>query len=373
MAQTASKTWVNDVLKSINITVNGSHTDDIQIHNDNFYARVLQHGALGLGESYMDGWWDCPHLDVFFEKILRSGIDQQIKPPLRVIINAMMARIINPQSKIRAKDVAHKHYDLGNDLFTHMLDSRMIYSCGYWKDANNLEDAQTAKLDLICRKLQLQPGMRLLDIGCGWGGLAKYAAERYQANVTGVTISEQQASYAKQYCQGLPVDIQLIDYRDVQGKFDRIASVGMFEHVGHVNYPTYMATAHRLLADNGLLLLHTIGNNESGFVTNEWTTKYIFPHGELPSIADIAKASEKLFVMEDWHNFGADYDLTLMAWFKNFIDRWQVLKHTYDQRFYRMWTYYLLSSAGGFRARAMQLWQIVFAKKGLMGGYRAPR
>jgi cyclopropane-fatty-acyl-phospholipid synthase len=277
------------------------------------------------------------------------------------------------QSKSRAKQVAYKHYDLDNDLFRVMLDKRMIYSCGYWRNASTLEEAQVAKLDLICKKLQLKPGLRLLDIGCGWGGLAKFAAEKYGVSVLGITISQQQAAYAREYCAHLPIEIRLQDYRDMHGTFDRIVSVGMFEHVGHTNYKSFMDIAHRHLNNDGLFLLHTIGANEYYPISNEWTTKYIFPNGSLPTIAQIASVSEKLFVMEDWHNFGADYDNTLMAWHANFIRHWENLKKTYDERFFRMWNYYLLSCAGCFRARSLELWQIVFSKNGVPGGYVAPR
>jgi len=368
-----AKNIAQQLLESAGIAINGHEPWDIQIHNEEIYSRVLHDNSLGLGEAYMDKWWDCQRLDIFFEKILRARLDAKIKIPFHFYLRLLLARIINFQTKSRAKQVAYKHYDLGNPLFTAMLDKRMIYSCAYWKDAATLEEAQEKKLDLICQKLQLKPGHRLLDIGCGWGGLARFAAENYGANVVGVTISEQQYRYAKEYCKDLPVEIRLQDYRDINETFDRIVSVGMFEHVGYMNYPTFMATAHRALADNGLFLLHTIGVNESSYFANEWITKYIFPNGMLPSIAQVAKPTEKLFVMEDWHNFGSYYDNTLMAWHENFLRHWENLKSQYDDRFYRMWTYYLLSCAGGFRARTIQLWQIVFSKRGVIGGYLAPR
>jgi cyclopropane-fatty-acyl-phospholipid synthase len=254
-----------------------------------------------------------------------------------------------------------------------MLDTRMIYSCGYWAEAETLEQAQEHKLDLVCRKLGLQPGMRVLDIGCGWGGAARFMAERYQVEVVGCTISAEQARLAREDCRDLSVQILLQDYRTLSGSFDRIFSIGMFEHVGHKNYRTYMETVARLLKDDGLFLLHSIGSNKTSIVVDPWIERYIFPNGMLPSARQITRASEGLFILEDWHNFGADYDKTLMAWHANFISAWPQLKHAYDQRFFRMWTYYLLSCAGGFRARDNQLWQVVFAKNGVPGGYRAIR
>ncbi|HEX4044761.1 MAG TPA: cyclopropane fatty acyl phospholipid synthase [Gammaproteobacteria bacterium] len=369
-----SKDLVNQLLQSIDVTVNGNNPWDIQINNPKFYTRVVREGALGLGEAYMDNWWNCERLDVFFDRLLRAKIDGKIKVPFRFVMKSILAKFFNFQSKLLAREVAHKHYDLGNSLFQNMLDSRMIYSCGYWKSATTLEEAQIAKLELICQKLQLRPGLTLLDIGCGWGGLAKYASEKYGVQVVGVTISKQQQEFAKQHCAGLPIDIRLQDYRDLSEKFDRVVSVGMFEHVGHLNYKIYMQTVHNVLSDSGLFLLHTIGSNETTSFPNEWIMKYIFPNGMLPSIKQISEASEKLFIMEDWHNFGADYDKTLIAWYDNFIKNWDKIKSSYyDERFYRMWTYYLLACAGNFRARSSQLWQVIFSKHGVQEGYICPR
>lgn len=371
--KSSAKYIIQALMDSIDVRVNGDRPWDIQIHNNDFYTRVFKQGSLGLGEAYMDQLWDCAALDVLFDKVLRARLDRNINIPWPFKIKHFLANFINFQTKALAKKVAHQHYNIGNDLFSAMLDPRMIYSCGYWKTAQTLTQAQAAKLDLICQKLQLKPNERLLDIGCGWGGLAKFAAENYGAHVTGVTISEQQHQYAVDYCKGLPIEIRLQDYRDVNDKFDKIVSVGMFEHVGHLNYPIFMKTVSRCLAENGLFLLHTIGGNETTFFANEWITKYIFPNGMLPSQVQITKSSEKTFIMEDWHNFGAYYDLTLMAWHKRFIENWPALKSNYDDRFYRMWVYYLLACAGGFRSRTIQLWQIVYSSNGIVGGYMAPR
>lgn len=363
---------VSEIAQSAGITVNGQNPYDIRVTNPNFYSRVIHQGALGLGESYMEKWWECEKLDVLFEKILRNKLDDKVSVPLHFKLKLLMAYIINYQSKTRAKEVAHSHYDIGNDLFAAMLDKRMIYSCGYWKNAQTLDQAQEAKLELICQKLQLQPGMTLLDIGCGWGGLAKYAAEKFGVSVVGVTISQPQYEYAQKICKGLPIEIRLQDYRDIYGKFDRIVSVGMFEHVGHLNYQKFMKIAYDCLANEGLFLLHTIGVNEHTTHANEWITKYIFPNGMLPSVAQIGKATEKMLILEDWQNLGVNYSNTLLAWHHNFVSHWDELKTKYDEKFFRMWTYYLLSCAGSFRARYIQLWQAVFSK-GYSGVYIAPR
>jgi cyclopropane-fatty-acyl-phospholipid synthase len=249
----------------------------------------------------------------------------------------------------------------------------MQYSCAYWKEATTLEQAQEAKLKMICDKLQLKPGMRLLDIGCGWGGLSEFAAKNYGVSVVGVTISAEQQKMAQERCKGLDVTILLQDYRDLNDQFDRIVSVGMFEHVGPKNYQTYFNVAKRNIKPDGLFLLHTIGSNKTDLNVDPWIDKYIFPNGCLPSVQQIAQTSESLFVMEDWHNIGADYDRTLMAWYERFQQAWPSLAERYGDRFYRMFTYYLNACAGAFRARDIQLWQVVFSAQGVEGGIRVPR
>lgn len=278
----------------------------------------------------------------------------------------------NPQRPSKAFEVGEKHYDIGNDLYEAMLDSRMTYTCGYWKDAHNLEEAQEAKLDLVCKKLGLKPGHRILDVGCGWGSFLKYASERYGVRGVGITVSKEQAALARERCKGLPIEIRLQDYRDTEGTYDHIASLGMFEHVGPKNYRAYFSKIKTLLKDGGLFLLHTIGSDITAPV-DPWIEKYIFPNSQIPSLRQVADALEGLFIMEDWHNFGADYDTTLMAWFSRFDAHWEEFKHRYDERFYRMWKYYLLVSAASFRARKNQLWQIVLSPQGVPGGYTSIR
>lgn len=361
-----------DLLQRADIEINGKRPFDIQVKNKHFYKRVLQQGSLGLGESYMDGWWECEQLDEFISRLLKIDIESQIKHNLKDLMHVVSARIINLQSKKRAWIVGKEHYDLGNDLFTLMLDHYMQYSCGYWPEASNLIEAQQNKLELICRKLKLHKGMTLLDIGCGWGGLAAYAAENYGVKVTGVTISAEQQKLAQQRCAGLDVEILLQDYRDLDGKFDRIVSVGMFEHVGPKNYKTYFTVANKNLTDDGIFLLHTIGSNQSDLNVDPWIDKYIFPNGCLPSISQLSSACEPFFVIEDLHNFGSDYDKTLMAWEQRFQDSWERLDKTYSERFKRMFTYYLKACAGAFRARNIQLWQVVLTH-GVPGGMNVPR
>ena len=366
------KRKIEGLLDLADIRINGERPWDIHVYNDKFYGRVLTQGALGLGESYMEGWWDCEHLDGFFDRILKAGLQEKVSSTAAAY-DSLRARIFNLQNRMRAFRIGEHHYDLGNDLFECMLDKRMIYSCGYWKGAGTLNEAQENKLDLVCRKLRLEPGMSVLDVGCGWGWAAKFASERYNVDVTGITVSREQTRLAQEICSGLPVQIHLKDYREIDGEFDRIFSIGMFEHVGEKNYRTFMRTMRRLLKEDGLLLLHTIGTNRSSNTINAWTNRYIFPNACLPSPRQISSAMEGLFILEDWQNFGVDYDKTLMSWFRNFENAWPVLKESYGERFYRMWKYFLLSSAGSFRARWNQLWQIVLSPRGVSGVYHAPR
>jgi cyclopropane-fatty-acyl-phospholipid synthase len=365
--------WTNKLLEPSGIKINGSNPWDIKVLNENFYNRVKAEGSLGLGESYMKGLWDCKNLDQFFYKLLLAKIPSKVGITLPLVFGIISAKLFNLQAKSRAFEVGEKHYDLSNELFSLMLGKTMAYSCGYWKTAKNLDSAQIAKYDLICKKLNLKSGQKILDIGCGWGSFAKYAAENYEVSVVGITVSKEQAEFGKKLCKGLPVEIRLQDYRDLREKFDHIVSVGMFEHVGYKNYKTFLELVKNCLRSDGLFLLHTIGRLATGNDADPWTNKYIFPNGALPSLKQIATAAEKLFVVEDVHNFGADYDKTLMAWHKNFNDNWTKLKGKHSERFYRMWNYYLLSCAGAFRAREIQLWQIILSPNGIPGGYKSVR
>jgi cyclopropane-fatty-acyl-phospholipid synthase len=363
---------VHDLLASADVRIGGDRPWDIHVHDDRLYRRVLMGGSLALGESYMDAWWDCEALDELFHRVLSADLDAKVIA-LPTLLGYLRAKLFNLQKPSRAFAIGERHYDRGNRLFSVMLDRRLVYSCAYWRDADCLDAAQEAKLDLVCRKLALQPGMRLLDIGCGWGSAVSYAAERYGVDAVGITVSKEQARWAQEAYKELPVDIRLQDYRDVDERFDRILSIGMFEHVGHKNYRTYMRMVRRCLADDGLFLLQTISRSGAAGGVDPWISCYIFPNSVLPSARGVSAAMEGLFVLEDWQNLGTDYDRTLMAWFFNFEDGWRTLRGEYDDRFYRMWKYYLLSCAGAFRARKINLWQIVLSPSGVPGGYRAVR
>lgn len=365
---------IRAMLAKADIIIGGNRPHDIQIHHPDFYQRILRYGSLGLGESYMDDWWDCAAIDSMITHLLQARIDQYFRRHPHLWWQPLRAHLFNPQSQRRAYQVAKVHYNLGNDLFNAMLDPLMCYSCAYWKQADTLEQAQINKLELACRKLDLQPGEQVLDIGCGWGSFAQYAAMHNGVNVTGVTVSREQAALARERCRDLPVNIQLCDYRKIEGQFDKVVSIGMFEHVGLKNYSTYFQVAQQALKPTGIFLLHTIGTDQSVPTTDPWIERYIFPNGKIPSLVQIAKAAEPYFMVEDVQNFGPDYDTTLMAWKQRFEVAWPQLRQHYDERFRRMWIYYLSICAGAFRSGQLQLYQVVLRQRAqTRSRYDAPR
>lgn len=364
---------IRGLLSGTGVELNGDRPSDVRVLDNRFYDRVLSDGSVGFGEAYMDGWWECEALDVMIDRLLRADLESRVSPA-KLILPVLYAKLVNRQRRARAFDVGTRHYDLGNELYRRMLDKRMTYTCGYWERAGDLDQAQEHKLDLSCRKMGLEPGMRVLDIGCGWGSFAGFAAERYGVGVVGVTVSREQVELGREMHRGLPVELRLQDYREIDGTYDRVVSLGMFEHVGVKNYRKFMDVVLRCLKDDGLFLLHTIGTDTPKTAVDPWTDKHIFPGGMLPTATRIAAAAEGRLVIEDWHNFGRDYDPTLMAWMANVDRHRQELQDLgYDERFYRMWRFFLLSSAGGFRARRNHLWQIVMSKPVYSGNYRSVR
>jgi cyclopropane-fatty-acyl-phospholipid synthase len=362
-----------ELLDAAGVEVDGPRPHDIQVHDERLFERILRDRELGFGESYQDGWWSAGRVDELIAKLLAADLRARLKLSPQMVAVALRARLFNRQTIRRASRNASAHYDIGNDLYQRMLDKRMIYSCGYWASADDLDSAQEAKLDLICRKLHLEPGMRVLDIGCGWGGFAHYAAQHFGVRVTGISPASEQVRVARQRCAGLDVEIDQDDYRTVTGAFDRIVSIGMIEHVGVRNLATFFDVNHRLLRDDGLMLHHTIGTNIAKDYNDPWFDKYIFPGGVLPSLSHLGQASASRWALEDVHNFGPDYDRTLMAWHRNVEAAWDDLPN-YDEHFRRTWRYYLLASAASFRTRHLQLWQLVFTKSGRSSGtYTAVR
>jgi len=359
-----SESIVRELFGLAGIEIGGHGPGDIRVSDNRFYERVLRDASIGFGEAYMDEWWETDALDVTIDKIMRANLKQKITGSWRMRALTVKAVMLNLQAKARAGASIEAHYDIGNDLYTRMLDERMVYTCAYWDKAKTLTEAQEAKLDLVCRKVGLEPGMKVLDLGCGWGGFASWAAEKYGCTVLGVTLSKDQVSLGNQLWKHLPVELRLCDYRDVQGTFDRVVSIGMMEHVGPKNHRTMMETIDRCLKPDGIALVHTIANNKSLRHGTPFIEKYIFPNAVAPSLAQIGRAMEGLFVPEDLHNIGPDYDPTLMAWWHNFDRTYSEISHRYDRKFYLMWKFYLLAAAGASRSRDGQLYQVVMTKTG---------
>jgi len=350
--------------ESAGIQVNGPNPFDIKINNEKFYEAVITKGTLGIGESYMDGWWDCEDIAEFINRNIRSKWIKHQKKTIGLYLFYAKAKIFNFQNIARAFQVGIKHYDINNEMYQVMLGKTMSYTCAYWKTANTLDEAQEAKFELICKKLDLKEGMHVLELGCGWGSFAYYAAKHYGVKVTGMTISKEQVSLGNEICKGLPVTLKLEDYRSAEGEYDRVLSIGIMEHIGYKNYIEYMKISRRCLKKDGIALVHTIGNNRSTSFGDPWLHKYIFPNFQIPSLSQLGLSIERNFVMEDWHNIGPDYDKTLLAWDNNLKDYWSTIIKKYGEKFARMWKYYLMCSAGSFRARKVQLWQLVLTRKG---------
>jgi len=404
---------IKRIFSSFGVDINGDKPSDMKFNTNKMWYRMVKYhigiDRLAVGEGYMDGLWDCDDLQTFFEKVFLESHYAFNKHSMRVskLVHSLPLLAFNLQSKSRCKKDISSHYDIGNDLFKLMLDRSMNYSCGYWtKNAflnptigenelqvktntlcETLDEAQLNKMLLIARKLNLSPGMTILDIGCGWGYLAKFLAINFDVHVLGITISKEQIKYAtttdlEQHeldflrIPGLKSEgtgtfkFELRDYRDTKETFDRIVSVGMLEHVGKKNYDEYFKICHRNLKDDGLALIHTIGVCHD-FVpqVEPWCNKYIFPGGMTPYQHQIVKATFGRFVIEDWHNMGYNYYRTLNVWHKNFLKSWPQLEGKYDQRFKRMWEFFLCSSAALFKTRRLNLWQIVLSKDGFQGGY----
>lgn len=365
----AAKDKLADLLRAADIEIDGSDPWDIRVHDERFYARVLAEGTLGAGESYMDGWWDAPALDEFFVRVHRAKLERELVTA-GVLAQVVLSRILNLQRRMPSRRVARRHYDLSNELYAAMLGPTMQYTGAYYGTDGvdrTLDEAQQLKLDLIARKLHLRPGMTVLELGGGFGALARHLAQHHECSVVSYNISAEQVAFARAWCEGLPVEFRLQDYREAASDpktYDRVVSIGLLEHVGPKNYRHFFQLIHARLAPGGLALVHSIGGNVSMATADRWITRYIFPGGVIPSERQIAAAHEGLLVLEDWHNFGPDYDRTLLAWDANFRAAWPVLRADarFDERFYRMWRYYLNSCAGAFRARALNLWQLVLSR-----------
>ncbi|MEZ4390797.1 MAG: cyclopropane fatty acyl phospholipid synthase [Polyangiales bacterium] len=354
---------ITEMFERAGVRVGGDAPRDLRVLDERLFDRVARDGSLGFGDAYVDGWWECDALDALFHAVALAP--KSPSSGLGRLVNRARYQFTNLQSKARARLVVDAHYDLGNDFFAAWLDPKMQYSCAYWSDAEDLDAAQRAKLELVASKLHASPGDRVLEIGCGWGGLAEHLARERGCSVTALNISDAQIAGARERCAGLDVEVLKRDYRDVRGQWDKVVSIAMLEAVGKRNLRTYMERVHAVMKPSGFFVLHTIGSDLTRLHPDRWITERIFPNGYIPSAAEITQSAEGLFALEDWHSLGPDYDLTLMAWHERFEAAWgaiQRLSPRYDERFRRRWRYYLLSCAGTFRARAMQLWQLVLTR-----------
>ncbi len=367
------KRIVTNTLARAGVAINGDRPWDIQVLQNRFFRRAAR-GPLGLGESYMDRDWDVLSLDELFRHVISAGLDHGYLAQFNRLWLDLQARISNLQSRRRARAVAEEHYDLDYRMYENFLGPYNQYTCCFFDGTDDLAKAEIRKLEIICDKLDVKSSDTVLDIGCGWGGFAKYAASTRGCQVTGVSLSREQVEYARKYTEGLPVKIVHSDYRDLPDKldtrFDKILICGMIEHVGYKNYANLMTVVHHLLKDHGLFLLHTIGNSEDTAIVNPWIEKYIFRNSMAPSMLQLAASIRGLFTVHDWQNYGHYYSSTLSAWQENFERNWETIKslktaRPFDEKFRRMWNYYLLSCKAAFDVEDLQLWQIVMSKMGL--------
>jgi len=372
MAARLLRSLFESLLDGTGVQIGGGQPWDITVNRDRLYRRALR-GSLGIGEAYIDGDWDCRALDELFRRVLSAS-----KPKSPLIRSAralkvLQSRLTNLQTRRRSRAVAEQHYDLDHRMYALFLGPWNQYTCCFFDGTDDLEQAEVIKLEMLCDKLELRPGDRLLDIGCGWGGFAKYAAATRGCEVTGISLSTEQIRYAREYTQGLPVTIEKLDYRDLPDSglphFDKISIVGMLEHVGYRNYGALMRVVHEMLKPDGLFLLHTIGNCERTTVVDPWMEKYIFRNSMAPSMDQLAAATEGCFVVEDWENYGHHYVPTLQAWYERFNANWEQIRalktaRAFDERFRRMWNYYLMSSKAAFELEHLYLWQLVMTRRG---------
>lgn len=362
---------IKDIFKIAGITLSDKPSNEpltITVNNKQFYKNMVSNGELGFAESYMDGHWDCSDLSAITYQLL-INLDKLenalMKQSLTVgasLLKQHISRLFQYNTREISKKMIEVHYDIGNDLYEKMLGKTMGYTCAYYYKPNmTLDEAQIAKFELVARKLHLKEGMTVLDMGCGWGQQAKYIADKYKVTILAVSLSKEQINWANENNKSDRVTYKLMDYRDVKGKFDRVYSIGMLEHVGLNNYPVFFNKSYDVLKDDGILLVHFISTNPPKAKLSPFIDKYIFPNAYIPKKKDIIGSFlDNKWSLEDWQNIGVSYNTTLLAWYDNIKD-WKGLDN-YDKRFRRMWEFYLLGCASSFKAENDCLWQIVFTK-----------
>ena len=360
---------ISELLAGAAVRINGDAPWDIQVYDEKVYRLILTQGSLGLGRAYMEGLWDSDQLDETFHRLLAADIDTKMVgwARVRLLGEVLRQRLFNLQSPQRAFQVAEQHYDIGNDVFESMLDSRMIYSCAYWEHASSLEQAQQHKLDMICRKLQLQPGERLLEIGCGWGGLAGHLADR-GAEVDAISLSDAQLAWARRHHMGPRFLKQ--DYRDTAGSYDGIVSVEMVEALGREYWPTFMDCVARNLKPGGRAAIQFISIRDDLFdayaASADFIQAYIFPGGLLIRTSEFRRLAEaRGLAWQDQVDFGPDYAETLKTWRVNFNNAVVegCLPPGFDARFVELWRFYLLYCEGGFRGGGIDVHQVTLVKR----------
>ncbi|TMW56093.1 hypothetical protein Poli38472_008741 [Pythium oligandrum] len=352
---------------------------DIIVHDEEIFLDWVNRGMLAIGESYMAKKWEAvTPLDEVLRRLLAQPTEKRRKllKSWNAKLVGLSAHIFNYQSPSRAGIVGSYHYDLGNDFFKLWLDPHMQYSCAYFKDIEDtdLDGAQRLKMHMIAQKLKLEPGMRVLEIGCGWGGLACYLAKNYNVHVTGITISNEQLKEARKWAEREGVShltsFEYQDYRGMHGQFDRVLSIAMLEAVGYKNMDMYYSVIERCLKPGGVAVVHSVTSNTSRKIPIQlWILKYIFPNGFLPSLQQMMKFTERKLIVEDVHNLGPDYDKTCFVWNQRFQEQWKLGKienpmktQSNPEVFKRMWEFYLLYCCAGFRQRTLQLTQTVYSK-----------
>jgi cyclopropane-fatty-acyl-phospholipid synthase len=353
----------------------------VVVHDDRFFARALGGADIGIGESYMDGDWDTPDLVAVGRLMSRNRRVLDDRQPLAARLKAFaagLARRLRDNSLAGSRRHIHRHYDLGNDFFRLFLDAELLmYSCGYFESpADSLETAQARKVDRVCRLLDLKPGDRVLEIGSGWGGFARWAAAHYGCRVTTTTISEEQYRHIRDWqagagAAGARIEVLRADYRELSGQFDKIVSIEMFEAVGLNHYDDYFSAVDRLLAPGGSMVLQTITVDDQWFPhyhgTPDWIEKYIFPGGELAAVGEILDALARTTSLSMYaaENFGTHYARTLRAWRSRFLQRLDAVRALgFDERFIRMWDFYLAICEAAFLERHTGVFQLLLVKNG---------
>jgi cyclopropane-fatty-acyl-phospholipid synthase len=350
----------------------------LNVSDDSVWYDIITKANLGIAEGYMHGKIDVDPLPLFLSLLNDTSIGTRRKEKfdvLGMVIGAieaptqMMGWLFNLQTKELSSRVTKQHYDAGNDLYEVMLGPSMSYTCAYWKDAENLDQAQEAKFNLIMRKLELQPGMKVADLGMGWGTAAAYMHKHGKVNVTGVSLSEKQVEWAQNNLVKDGLRFIWSDYRehcedpDIVGTYDRIYSIGMFEHIGPKNYEPFFKCIKALLKPDGLAVVHTIGEPDFVAASDQFLEKYIFPGAVIPTLPMATKAFEHHFILEDFQNFGHDYSKTLAAWHVNSLKFFRENPNAYSPEFQRMWEYYLKMCEALFELRINQLWHFVLSPR----------